>query len=119
MNLNSLTSVVAVCAGLILASLSVPSKAAEQLKGSWLRANLPGKYTLVIYGFDIGVKANRNGNVTLTFLTGELNGRWSIMGDKLCITFIEGRKSETACSAVQYDGKKYYSASGIRFFAKK
>ena len=118
MNFNSSISVVAICSGLILASLSVPSKADEKLKGNWLRANLPGRYTLVIYGFDIGVDATRNGNVTLTFLGDKLKGSWSIKGDQLCITFAKRRKSEAACSTIRYDGRKYFSAAGIKFFAK-
>jgi hypothetical protein len=33
---------------------------------------LPGQYTLVMYGFDVGVNAATNGNLILTFLTGKL-----------------------------------------------
>jgi len=103
--------------GLALA-IGTWSARAEQLKGSWLKANLPGIYTLVIYGFDIGVNAARNGGLKLTFLGDEMKGRWFVKGDQLCITLIEGQKSETGCSVVQYDGKKYYSAAGISFYAK-
>jgi hypothetical protein len=49
-----------------------PADASEQLKGGWLQKNLPGQYTLVMYGFDVGVNAATNGNLILTFLTGKL-----------------------------------------------
>lgn len=85
----------------------MPAEASEQLKGGWLQKNLPGRYTLVIYGFDVGVNAATDGNLTLTFMSDELRGKWSVKGDQLCVTLIEGQKSETACSVVHYDGSKY------------
>jgi len=109
--------VVAVCACLVSAVAAMPANAADQLKGDWLRKNLPGKYTLVVYGFDVGVDAATNGNLMLTFLGDEMRGRWSVKGDKLCITLIEGQQSETACSVISYDGSKYFSAAGITFYA--
>ena len=101
-----------------LAVSDLPARANEQLKGNQIRKLLPGAYTLVIFGFDIGVKATTSGNLSLTFLGDELNGKWSVKGDQLCITLIEKQQSETACSIIHYDGKKFFSASGLRFYGK-
>ena len=117
MTWKSLATVATVCAGLALASSSVPAKVGGQLKGDWLRANLPGEYTLVIYGFDVDVNAATDGNFSLSFLLDEMKGKWAVKGDQLCITLIEGQESQTACSVIHYDGRKYYSAAGIRFYA--
>jgi len=114
--LEALIAVLTVCIGLTLAVAATPAQTSEQLKGNELRRLLPGKYTLVVYGFDISVNAATNGNLTLMFLGDEMKGRWSVKDDRLCITLIQGQKSEMACSAIQYDGKKYYSAAGIKFY---
>lgn len=119
MKCRLLGPVVTMCACLTFAVAAIPAKASERLKGNWLRKNLPGRYTLVIYGFDVGVDAATNGNLKLTFLGDKLQGKWSVKGDQLCITLIEGQESKTACSAVQYDGEKYYSAGGITFSARE
>jgi len=118
MNWKPLIAVLTVCIGLTLAAAAMPAQASEQLKGNKLRHIMPGKYTLVVYGFDISVNAATNGNLRLMFLENEMIGRWSVKDDRLCITLIEEQKSATACSAIQYDGKKYYSAAGIRFYGR-
>ena len=107
------------CICLALAIAAMPAKADEQLKGDWLRKNLPGKYTLVVYGFDVGVDAATNGNLMLTFLGDEMKGRWTVKGDELCITLIEGQQTQTGCSVIHYDGSKYFSAAGITFHARE
>jgi len=89
--------------------------ASKQLKGKTLQRIIPGSYTLGVYGFDVGVNAARNGNLKLTFLGHEMTGKWTVKGNELCITLIEGNQSETSCSVVDYDGKKYFSAGGLTF----
>jgi hypothetical protein len=111
--------VVTLCACFFWMLAAMPARASEQLTGDWLQKNLPGRYTLVIYGFDVGVNAAPNGNLTLSFLGDQLKGRWAVKGDQLCVTLIEGQESETACSVVHYDGNKYYSAAGISFHARE
>ena len=115
MDLNTL---LAICVGLAFAVTILPASASQKLSGSQIRKLLPGSYTLVIYGFDIGVSAAGGGALLVTFIGGELKGKWSVKGDQLCVTLTDGMQSDSGCSAVQYDGKKYYSAGGVRFYSK-
>jgi len=94
------------------------AEANETLSGNHIKKILPGNYTLVVYGFDVGVSASGGGALTLKAFGDQLKGRWSVKGNTLCLSFKEGNKTQTQCSPVTYDGKKWYTSAGLSFYAK-
>ncbi len=92
--------------------------AAEKLTGSKIKKLMPGGHNLVVYGFNITVTATAGGNLKVSFLGDEIGGKWSVKGDQLCVTLIEGDQSESACAGVQHDGGKNYRAGNLKFTAK-
>ncbi len=118
MNMKLMSGLCAVCAGAALAATTLPAHASKKLAGAEIKKMMPGSYTLVIYGFNVGVSATGGGGLTVTLLGDTMKGKWSVKGDQLCITLVEGNKSESGCSQVTFDGKKFYSAGGVRFYAR-
>ena len=62
--------------------------------------------------------AAAGGNLKVSFLGDEIDGKWSVKGDQLCVTLIVDDKSESECAGVQHDGGNNYVAGGLKFVAK-
>lgn len=104
--------------GLVIVGSPVMANAKQTLTGSHIRKIFPGSYTLVIYGFDVRVNASKAGALAITLFGDKLKGNWSVKDNKLCIALSDGNEKASQCSAVTYDGKKWYKAGGLSFYGK-
>lgn len=116
MNWKLFSSVCSVCVGLAMGLTALPSYANKDLNGSQIKKIMPGSYVLVVYNsISVEVNATNGGSLRVTVMGDIMKGKWSVSGDKLCITLNDGKESKSKCSNVKYDGKKYYSIAGAKF----
>ena len=104
--------------GLMVVGTPITAHASKALSGAEIRKIFPGSYTLVIYGFDVGVRASKGGGLSVKLFGDTMKGNWSVKGDRLCITLTDGSEKASQCSGLSFDGKKWFKAGGLSFYSK-
>lgn len=97
---------------------ALPAQSSGKLSGAELKKIIPGAYTISVYGFAIRFNVRKGGTLKATFQDTSDTGKWSVRGDKLCISFKTWTDGKPSCSNIRYDGKKWFTADdGTRFTA--
>ena len=115
---RKMAAVTSALIGLMVVGTPITAHASKALSGAEIRKIFPGSYTLVIYGFDVGVRASKGGGLSVKLFGDTMKGNWSVKGDRLCITLTDGSEKASQCSGLSFDGKKWFKAGGLSFYSK-
>ncbi len=81
-----------------------------------LRKMFPGQFQARVKGFDVRFIASGDGRLKGFYGSLTDTGRWSVRGNRLCITLKDWLDGETKCAAVRRASHgPWYLAGNIRF----
>ena len=106
------------CAALLLASLLSPVASAVERKvpSHELRQMFPGQFRAQVKGYDVRFIASGDGRLKGIYGGFTDTGRWSVRGNRLCITLKDWLDGKTKCAAVRRSANgPWYLAGSIRF----
>lgn len=101
-------------AAIVLAATSLQATAGDYLNSDELRRLAPGKYNVSVLGLvSMTVSMQPGGNIMGTTSKKKSDqGRWSVQGERFCITWNRWLKGRTRCVALSGDNGTY-SGGGL------
>jgi hypothetical protein len=101
-------------AGLVLATLTAPTFAADKLSPAEIRGLAPGTYAVSVYGL-VKLQISFQPGGAISGINGKKKrdtGVWSVEGEKLCIKWTRWLKGKQRCTALSGDNGAY-SGGGL------
>ena len=94
---------------------SYSAHAGQALTSANLRHMVPGSYQVTLMGtVNMTVNMRANGTLLGSTKTEHDSGRWSLVGDKLCIAWNKWLGGQARCSGLTSQGR-YYQGNGFTF----